>query len=135
MNNKKEYFLANKKQSNLRKIMKKFKCFFCYASESILLFIREKICLSKEEINEIKEEIEVINENAIKFEKVEEHVEDFFITAKKLQLQNKELREDSELMMMKINELYLAEIANDKLKRKYIFRELGFDFSDFNLTK
>ena len=37
--------------------------------------------------------------------------------------------------MMKINELYLAEIANNKLKRKIIFNELGFEISDFNLEK
>ena len=134
MNNKQEYFLANKKQSNLRRIMKKFKCRFCYASESILLFNRERICLSKEEINEIREEIEITNENAVRYEKVEEHIEDFFITAKRLELENVDLKTDNKFMMMKINELYLAEISNSKLKRKMIFKELGFNITDFNLN-
>ena len=135
MNDKKEHFLANKKQSNLSKILKNFKCKFCYISESILLFIREKFCLSKEEMQDIKNEIEVLNVNANRYEKVEEHVEDFFISAKRLQLENDELRTDNKFMMMKINELYLAEIANNKLKRKIIFNGLGFEISDFNLEK
>lgn len=134
MNSNQKYFLDNKKQSNLRRIMKKFKCRFCYASESILLFIRERICLSKEEINEIKEEIEITNENAVRYEKVEEHIEDFFITAKRLELENVDLKTDNKFMMMKINELYLAEISNSKLKRKMIFKELGFNITDFNLN-
>ena len=134
MYNKQEYFLANKKQSNLRRIMKKFKCRFCYSSESIMLLIRERFCLSKEEINEIKEEIEITNENAVRYEKVEEHIEDFFITAKRLELENVDLKTDNKFMMMKINELYLAEISNSKLKRKMIFKELGFNITDFNLN-
>ena len=135
MNNKKEYFLTNKKQSNFKRFMKNFKCIFCSASESILLFIREKICFSKDEIEEIKEEISIVNENAEKFEKVEEHVEDFFIMSKRLQLEDDELRTDNKLMMAKINELYYAEIHNDKLKRRSIFNELGFNISEFNLNK
>ena len=135
MNDKKEHFLANKKQSNMSKLLKNFKCKFCYFCESILLFIREKFCLSKEEMQDIKNEIEVLNVNANRYEKVEEHVEDFFISAKSLQLENDELRTDNKFMMMKINELYLAEIANNKLKRKIIFNELGFEISDFNLEK
>ena len=135
MNNNKEYFLANKKQSSSRKFMKNFKCIFCSASESILLFIRERICFSKDEIEEIKEEISIVNENAEKFEKVEEHVEDFFILSKRLQLENDELKTDNKLIMMKINELYFAEIRNDKLKRRSIFNELGYDINEFNLNK
>ena len=134
MNNKKEYFLSNKKQSNFSIFRKKFKCKFCSASESILLFIREKICFSKEEIKEIKEEINVINENAEKFEKVEEHIEDFFVLSKRLQLENDELKTDNKLMMMKINELYFADIRNDNERKKKIFNELGFNIADFNLN-
>ena len=115
--------------------MKNFKCIFCSASESILLFIRERICFSKDEIEEIKEEISIVNENAEKFEKVEEHVEDFFILSKRLQLENDELKTDNKLIMMKINELYFAEIRNDKLKRRSIFNELGYDINEFNLNK
>lgn len=77
MNNKKEYFLINKRESNLRIIMKKIKYRFCYTSERILFFIRERICFSKEELEQLKDEVETVNVNADKFEKVEEHYRRF----------------------------------------------------------
>ena len=45
-----------------------------------------------------------------------------------------DLKTDNKFMMMKINELYLAEISNSRLKRKMIFKELGFNITDFNLN-
>ena len=134
MNDKTKYFLENKRESNLRKIGKKFKCRFCFLSERLLKLIREKFCLTKQEVEQINEEINEINVSAKKYEKVEEHIEDFFITAKRLELENVDLKTDNKFMMMKINELYLAEISNSKLKRKMIFKELGFNITDFNLN-
>ena len=40
MNDKTKYFLENKRESNLRKIGKKFKCRFCFLSERLLKLIR-----------------------------------------------------------------------------------------------
>lgn len=133
MNDKTKYFLDNKNETNLRKILKKTKCAFCFISEKLLKLIREKICLSKREIEEINEEILEINISAKKYEKVEEHIEDFFALAQKLKVENAELKKDNSFIFVKLEELYMAEINDNKLQRKLIFKELGFDVFNFEI--
>lgn len=53
MNDKTKYFLENKRESNLRKISKRFKCRFCFLSERLLKLIREKFCLTKQEVEQL----------------------------------------------------------------------------------
>lgn len=127
------YFLHNKNESNLTKILKKFKCIFCFISEKTLKLIRENICLSKREIEVINDEIFEININAKRYEKVEEHIEDFFALAQKLKVENTELKGDNSFIFKKLEELYLAEINDNKLQRKLIYKELGFDVFNFEL--
>ena len=133
MSDKTKYFLDNKNETNLRKILKKIKCVFCFISEKLLKLIREKICLSKREIEIINEEILEINISAKKYEKVEEHIEDFFALAQKLKVENAELKKDNSFIFIKLEELYMAEINDNKLQRKLIFKELGFDVFNFEL--
>lgn len=133
MSDKTKYFLDNKNETNLRKILKKIKCAFCFISEKLLKLIREKICLSKREIEIINEEILEINISAKKYEKVEEHIEDFFALAQKLKVENAELKKDNSFIFIKLEELYMAEINDNKLQRKLIFKELGFDVFNFEL--
>ena len=135
MNDKTKYFLENKRESNLRKISKRFKCRFCFLSERLLKLIREKFCLTKQEVEQINEEINEINVSAKKYEKVEEHIEDFFMLAQKLKVENKELRNDNSFIFKKLEELYMAEINDNKLQRKLIYKELGFDVFNFELDK
>lgn len=123
MSDKTKYFLDNKNETNLRKILKKIKCAFCFISEKLLKLIREKICLSKREIEIINEEILEINISAKKYEKVEEHIEDFFALAQKLKVENAELKKDNSFIFIKLEELYMAEINDNKLQRKLIFKE------------
>lgn len=133
MSDKTKYFLDNKNETNLRKILKKIKCAFCFISEKLLKLIREKICLSKREIEIINEEILEINISAKKYEKVEEHIEDFFALAQKLKVENAELKKDNSFIFIKLEELYMAEINDNKLQRKLIFKELGFDVFNFEI--
>lgn len=133
MSDKTKYFLDNKNETNLRIILKKTKCAFCFISEKLLKLIREKICLSKREIEEINEEILEINISAKKYEKVEEHIEDFFALAQKLKVENAELKKDNSFIFIKLEELYMAEINDNKLQRKLIFKELGFDVFNFEI--
>lgn len=133
MSDKTKYFLDNKNETNLRKILKKIKCVFCFISEKLLKLIREKICLSKREIEIINEEILEINISAKKYEKVEEHIEDFFALAQKLKVENAELKKDNSFIFIKLEELYMAEINDNKLQRKLIFKELGFDVFNFEI--
>lgn len=133
MSDKTKYFLDNKNETNLRKILKKIKCAFCFISEKLLKLIREKICLSKREIEIINEEILEINIGAKKYEKVEEHIEDFFALAQKLKVENAELKKDNSFIFIKLEELYMAEINDNKLQRKLIFKELGFDVFNFEI--
>lgn len=135
MNDKTKYFLENKRESNLRKISKRFKCRFCFLSERLLKLIREKFCLTKQEVEQINEEVNEINISAKKYEKVEEHIEDFFMLAQKLKVENKELRNDNSFIFKKLEELYMAEINDNKLQRKLIYKELGFDVFNFELDK
>ncbi len=135
MNDKTKYFLENKRESNLRKIGKKFKCRFCFLSERLLKLIREKFCLTKQEVEQINEEINEINVSAKKYEKVEEHIEDFFALAQKLKVENAELKKDNSFIFVKLEELYMAEINDNKLQRKLIYKELGFDVFNFELKK
>ncbi len=135
MNDKTKYFLENKRESNLRKISKRFKCRFCFLSERLLKLIREKFCLTKQEVEQINEEVNEINISAKKYEKVEEHIEDFFMLAQKLKVENKELRNDNSFIFKKLEELYMAEINDNKLQRKLIYKELGFDVFNFELEK
>ena len=133
MSDKTKYFLDNKNETNLRKILKKIKCVFCFISEKLLKLIREKICLSKREIEIINEDILEINISAKKYEKVEEHIEDFFALAQKLKVENAELKKDNSFIFIKLEELYMAEINDNKLQRKLIFKELGFDVFNFEI--
>ena len=135
MNDKTKYFLENKRESNLRKISKRFKCRFCFLSERLLKLIREKFCLTKQEVEQINEEINEINVSAKKYEKVEEHIEDFFALAQKLKVENAELKKDNSFIFVKLEELYMAEINDNKLQRKLIYKELGFDVFNFELKK
>ena len=135
MNDKTKYFLENKRESNLRKISKRFKCRFCFLSERLLKLIREKFCLTKQEVEQINEEVNEINISAKKYEKVEEHIEDFFMLAQKLKVENAELRNDNSFIFKKLEELYMAEINDNKLQRKLIYKELGFDVFNFELKK
>ena len=135
MNDKTKYFLENKRESKLRKISKRFKCRFCFLSERLLKLIREKFCLTKQEVEQINEEVNEINISAKKYEKVEEHIEDFFMLAQKLKVENKELRNDNSFIFEKLEELYMAEINDNKLQRKLIYKELGFDVFNFELKK
>lgn len=97
--------------------------------------IREKFCLTKQEVEQINEEINEINVSAKKYEKVEEHIEDFFMLAQKLKVENAELKKDNSFIFVKLEELYMAEINDNKLQRKLIYKELGFDVFDFELDK
>ena len=117
----------------VREVRKKFggesKFTICYYVEKLMVFFREKVCFSKEEIEDINCQVEETKAKAKQFEKVEEKLPDFFAIAQRLQNENDKVRNDNVNLIVKIEELFDAEVRCDFAWRLKVYRELGFDIN------
>ncbi|AXH16429.1 hypothetical protein CP985_10315 [Malaciobacter mytili LMG 24559] len=107
----------------------------CIFLKNIQKFLHEKICFSKEELEEITHAVEQTKFNADKFTKVKEHMPKVYAVAKSLEERNKELLDDNYLLMQSIEALYHAEISNDFYTKNKVFNELGFELKKHKISK
>lgn len=89
-------------------------------------------CFTKEDLAEINQRVEDTKHKAKQYEKVEEKLPDFFVLAKNLDEENKNLRSDNFYIFGKVEELFSADLVNDVKKKKEIYKELGFDICQVN---
>ena len=131
-----EHLNNTKKVREVRKsFCRESKFTICFYVEKILAFFREKVCYSKEEMQDINCQVEETKSKAKKFEVVEEKIPDFFAIAQKLQAENDNVRNDNFYLILKVEELYNAEKKFNIEKRISIYDELGFDISVFENRK
>ena len=89
-------------------------------------------CFTKEDLEKINRKVEETKTKAKQYEKVEEKLPDFFVLAKNLDEENKNLRSDNFYIFGKVEELFSADLVNDVKKKKEIYKELGFDSCQVN---
>lgn len=86
--------------------------------------IRDTICFTKIELEEVEELIKNKNENSEKFEKVKEKIPKFYSMAKKLDEDNKILKEDNVYLWSMLSKIYYADKSENKVEKDLLFREL-----------